>query len=304
MSDMTRKVIFIVNCLSVCCIPAIALFPQQAHGGIQVKRVQTSLSELDTAAMGKLAAEPGKKSIWADVPVEVVSLMAQPMAIPRPSATETREVRVQAVHDGNWVVFRLRWKSPSLDEAGILGKFSDAVAVQFPVKEGSPPPVFMGAKDHPVHIYHWRAQYQRDHERGKPTMKDLYPNMNPDMYPMEYADPGRLQGLTQDKREVFSPGVAAGNPQSYQKPDAVDEIFAEGFGSSSVIENRMSRARGEWAKKEWDVWIARPLSRPLGSTLVPGKAGFVAIAVWQGEKKEVGSRKSVTMTWIPLQVDH
>lgn len=241
-------------------------------------------------------------SLWKDSREEVIMLMAQPMAIPRPKTTQTSQVRVQAVHDGSWIAFRLKWKDSEKNEDGRLGHYSDAVALQFPVKEGSPPAIFMGGKDSPVHIFHWRAQYQRDHEKGKPEMTDLYPNMNPDMYPMEFKDPGSVVGLTEEKREVYSPGKAAGNPQSYEKSSSVDEILAEGFGSSTIVQNRMAIGQGTWSKGEWSVVIARPLKRENGSVLEAGKNNFVAFAVWQGSKLEVGSRKSVTMTWVPLQV--
>jgi hypothetical protein len=256
--------------------------------------------------VGKTTSDLSKQAfdeaIWKDVKSESVSLMAQPMAIPRPKTTTTAALQVQALQDGQWIAFRLRWRADQKSEAGRLGEFSDAVAMQFPVKEGSPPPIFMGAKDNPVHIFHWRAQYQRDLEKGKPEMKDLYPNMNPDMYPMEFKDPGHVKDLTEEKREVYSPGKAAGNPQSYQKASAVDEIFAEGFGSSSVIENRMAIGKGVYNKGEWSVVIARPLKRENGSVLDPTKNSFVAFAVWQGAKQEVGARKCVTMAWVPLQM--
>jgi len=241
-------------------------------------------------------------SLWGKVHEETVSLMAQPIALPRPKTTETSTLRVQSINDGSWIAFRLRWADTEKSEAGRLGKFSDAVAMQFPVKEGPPPPIMMGAKDNPVHIFHWRAQYQKDHEQGKPEMTDLYPNMNPDMYPMEFKDSGNVQGLTNEKREVYSHGKAAGNPQSYQKASAVDEIYAEGFGSSSVIENNQSIGHAFWKDGEWSVIVARPLKRENGSVLVPGKDGYIAFAVWQGGKNEVGSRKCVTMSWVPLKI--
>ena len=257
---------------------------------IKVAKVSANLS----------APDLGSK-VWKGVAEEPISLMAQPIALPRPSTTTTSMIRVQAIHDGKWIAFRMKWKAASKNEAGRLGQFSDAVALQFPVKAGSPPPIFMGEKGNPVHIFHWRAQYQRDLEKGKPTMKQLYPNMNPDMYPMEFKDSGSVEGLTDAKREVYAPGQASGNPQSYVKGSAVDEILAEGFGSSAVIENRMSIGKGEWSNGEWSVVIARPLVRESGSVLEPGKLGHVAFAVWQGGQQEVGARKCVTMTWVPVQ---
>ena len=230
--------------------------PQAANAEILARKVEADL-----------AADALKQDLWRGAKEETVVLMAQPMALPRPKATTTPHLRVQAVHDGKWIAFRLRWKADSKNEAGPLGKFSDAVAMQFPVKPGSPPPVFMGAKDNPVHIFHWRAQYQKDIEKGKPEMKGLYPNMNPDMYPMEFKDAGSVTGLNEEKREVYSPGKAEGNPQSYTKESSVDEIYAEGFGSSSVIQNRVSSGVGTWSRGEWTVLIARPLSRENGSVL-------------------------------------
>ncbi len=268
-----------------------------AIASAQASEVKVGKTDRD---LSKQAFDAG---IWKDAKSESVSLLAQPMALPRPKTTTTASLQVQALQDGQWIAFRLRWKADKKSEAGRLGEFSDAVAIQFPVKEGPPPPIFMGVRDNPVHIFHWRAQYQRDVEKGKPEMKDLYPNMNPDMYPMEFKDPGHVQGLTEEKREVYSPGKAAGNPQSYQKPSAVDEIIAEGFGSSSVIENKISVGQGVFNNGEWSVVIARPLSRENGSMLAPTKNSYVAFAVWQGSKQEVGARKSVTLSWVPLILD-
>ncbi len=245
------------------------------------------------------------ESVWKDVPKETINLMGQPLVSPKPKKTETSAVNVQAIHDGQWIAFRLNWKADKKNEAGKQGQFSDAVAIQFPVKEGAPPPIFMGGKGNPVHILHWRAQYQRDEEKGKPEMKDLYPNMNPDMYPMEFKDSGKIKGLNAEKREVYSPGKSSGNPQSYTKHAAVDEIIAEGFGSSSVIENKLSRGKGVYDDKQktWTVVISRPLARKDGSVLKPGQDSYMAFAVWQGNKQEVGSRKSITMNWVPLKIE-
>lgn len=239
-------------------------------------------------------------SVWKGVHEETISLMAQPMITPKPKKTETASIRVQALQDGKSIAFRLKWKAPSASSAGKLGAFSDAVALQFAIKDHLTTPIMMGDKEHPVHIFHWRYQYQKDHEQGKPEVTDIYPNMNPDMYPMEFKDPGKVKGLDDKKREVYSPGKASGNPQSYAKSSAVDEILAEGFGSSSVVENKASIGHGFWANGEWTVTISRLLKRENGSTLEIGKNSGVAFAVWQGKKQEVGSRKSLSIMWVPL----
>ncbi len=272
-------------------LAAAGLWAGSAHADVVAKKVTDDLGKPDP-----------KAKYWAQAPVAEVSLMAQPMVAPRPAATTTAAIKVQAVHDGKRIAFRLSWPDPELSEAGRLAEFSDAAAIQFPVGAGAAPPmVMMGSKDNPVHIFHWRAQYQRDLDHGKPAIKDLYPNVSTDMYPMEFNDPKASGDVTEKEREKYSPGRSEGNPQSYAK-SGVDEIIAEGFSTSSVQAGHQSTARGVWANGEWSLVISRALGIEGGSTLSAGKGSFVAFAIWQGGAQEVGSRKSVTMTWTPLVV--
>lgn len=251
---------------------------------------------------GDLSKPDPKAAYWQQATPSEVTLTAQPMQVPRPKTTTTSTVQVQSLHNGQWIAFRLRWKDPDRNEAGRLGEFSDAVAVQFPVKAGDATPVFMGTVNLPVHIFHWRAQYQRDATKGKPQMKDLYPNMSVDIYPLEFNDPGRLGKLAETDREKFSPGVAEGNPQSFQKT-GVDEIYAEGFSTSSVQSGDGAAAQGVWENGEWTVVITRKLIREGASELAPGKKTFAGFAVWQGGLSEVGARKCVTMAWTPVELE-
>ncbi len=253
-----------------------------------VRKIAADLSKPDPGA-----------AVWNDVSPGIIKLTAQPMIAPRPESTTTDEIIVQAATDGTRAAFRLRWKDPEKSEAGRLGEFSDAVALEFPLREGGElPPVFMGGKGNPVHLFHWRAQYQRDKEKGKPQMKDIYPNTSVDMYPMEFKE---APGGTPEQREKFSPGVAEGNPQSYTK-EAVDEIIAEGFSTSAVQAGHGSVAHGEWRGGEWTVVIVQPLSIEGGSSLKSGGGANIGLAVWQGGKGEVGARKCVTMQWTPVVI--
>ncbi len=258
---------------------------------LDVRGVKADLSKDDPAA-----------AYWNGVPEVNLSLIGQPMVVPRPSTTTTANLSVQAVHDGKRIALRLRWKDKDKSEAGPLGTFSDAAAVQFPA--GSPefaPPVMMGAKGLPVHIFHWRAQYQRDREKGKPTMKDLYPNGSVDIYPMEFPTEEANKGLTEKDQEKFSPARAEGNPQAYSK-SGVDEIIAEGFSTSQVQEGHTSSGTGTWKDGTWTLVISRPLAIEGGSQLKLGGKSYAAFAVWQGGDGEVGSRKCLTMAWSTLQL--
>jgi cytochrome c551/c552 len=240
---------------------------------------------------------------WAGVTPQDIQLTAQPMTTPAPKHTATPVIHVQALHNGERIAFRLRWADPELSVAGRLATFSDAVAMQFPVKaEDNPPPIAMGSKDQPVHVYHWRHQYQVDKEHGMVSMRELYPNMQVDIYPLEFAYAGNLAPISAQERETFALGQAVGNPQSFRKARGIDELVAAGFGSSTVIENVTAQATGYWADGSWTVVIVRPLATRSGSTLTVGKRTFMGFAAWQGGEQEVGSRKSVTIKWTPLEL--
>lgn len=241
---------------------------------------------------------------WSGVSETEIALMAQPMVAPKPEKLETALLKVQALHNGKYIAFRLRWKDTEKSEGGRLAEFSDAVALEFPVKSNeNPPSVIMGEVGNPVHMFHWRAQYQHDEEHGKKEMKDIYPNLAIDTYHMDYPDNGTWKGATKEQKEAYMHGMAAGNPQSYPKK-AVDEIMSKGFGSSTARKDRDSFARGEWKDGEWTVVIARAMKRPKGSILEAGKSSVVAFAVWQGGKDEVGSRKALTLFWTPFEMEN
>jgi len=240
---------------------------------------------------------------WEGVPASELTLSAQPMTTPMPKSTLTPWLRVQARHDGEWLAFRLRWpdKDPSISR--VLGTFSDAVALQFPAKRTPvPPPIAMGAGDQPVHVYHWRTEFQQDKELGFHDMKDIYPNMSVDIYPLELPADAQVPRISAQEKEMFNAGQAATNPQSFRKSLGIDEILAAGFGTSSVVERVQAQVHGEWRDGHWTLVFARPLRSLNGSVLEPGEGSFVAFAVWQGGEGEVGSRKSLTLKWVPLDL--
>lgn len=255
---------------------------------LQVKRTKGSLAWPDPSA-----------KFWDEVPKAAVTLLAQPVITPRPSLVSTPTVEVAAVHDGERVAFWLRWADPERSEAGKLGEFSDAFALEFPIQSYLDTSVMMGGKGKPVQIFHWRAQYQRDAEHGKPDVKTIYPNAAVDMYAMDFKE---AQGGTPAEKESFSPGRVTGNPQAYSK-SGLDEIVAEGYATSAVQEGTSGKARGRWRDGHWTLVITRPLVVEGGSSLKESKSAAVAFAGWQGGQGEVGSRKCVTLSWLPLALE-
>ncbi len=279
------KKIFLTSALMLVFLPT-------AFADINVNKVSADLS-----------VEYKNKEVWSKAAVDqTVSMMGQPMVVPKPKTTETASLSVTAVHDSKWIVFRMKWKDPEPSEAGKLATFSDAVALEFPVKNNeSPPPIMMGVKDDPVQMFHWRYEYQLDAERGKKAINDIYPNMTTDMYPMDFKVKGNFKEATQEQKESYVGGTAAGNPQSFEKT-GVDEILAEGFGTTALMDSHLAKGSGQWKNGEWTVYVARPLSYKNGSKLLVGKTSNVGFAVWQGGKNEVGAIKSLTMVWTPLHI--
>ena len=240
---------------------------------------------------------------WQGVAEMDVTLMAQMIVKPKPIKAETEKVKIQIVHDGKYISYRMRWSDKEVSEGGKLAEFSDAIALEFPVLDNAnPPPIFMGALKNPVQIFHWRSQYQHDEEIGKKTVQDIYPNMHSDIYPNEFPDRGKLKPATLAETEMFSPAIAAGNPQASRKK-AVDEMMAEGFGSSVVTPGGNSVGRGTWKDGAWTVVISRALNCPGGSVLEVGKSSSLGMAIWQGGQDEVGSRKAITMMWTPFKIE-
>lgn len=265
---------------------------------------QTAFADINTNLVKTdLSTDFHDEAVWSKADAEqTINLMGQPMVVPRPQKTETSLIRVSAIHDGKWIAVRVRWKDTEVSEAGKLATFSDAVALQFPIKNNEvPPPPMMGVKDDPVHIFHWKYEYQLDAEQGKKDIDKIYPNMTADMYALDFKVKGQFKEATKEQKESFVGGTAAGNPQSFPKT-GVDEIFAEGFGTSAVQPNGAAKGYGTWKDGEWTVYFARPLSYENGSKLYPGKKSNIAFAVWQGGKKEVGALKSLTMMWTPIQI--
>lgn len=240
--------------------------------------------------------------VWNGKPATEIALMAQPMTQPRPASTRTERLNVQAVHNGRWIAFRLEWADPDRSEAGRLGQYSDAVAIQFPGPAAVLPVAFMGSAGSPVHLFHWRAQYQRDADKGPQTIADIYPNLAIDMYPFQFKDHGNLPPFTDEDRRAYQPAQAAGNPQAFPRTSGVAEMVAEGFGTSTALPDGQAVSDARWHEGKWTVVIARPLSRENASVLKPGAENNVAFAVWQGGEGEVGARKSLTLSWTPLRL--
>jgi DMSO reductase family type II enzyme heme b subunit len=155
-----------------------------------------------------------------------------------------------------------------------------------------------------VQISYWKAVWQDDMERAKSgtdRIAALYPQsgVDPNAYPFANNPAAR-----QEMERRYSPAAAAGNPVTVRpQAGAVQEIMAEGFGTSSVPAEQHATGRGVWAGNLWAVTIARPLKEGADrNNLEVGTKTYVAFAVWDGAERQTGSRK-MRSGWVPLFVE-
>lgn len=250
---------------------------------------------------GALPLEDPASALWRQAPEYSATLLKQDVTEPMLTEPGVDRVNVRALHNGEWVAFRLEWNDPTQDLIPLAGHSSDAAAIQFPFQAGDQlPDNAMGEKGKGVLIWYWKAVWQDDTSRAQAKRGDriasLYPNAAIDHYPFQASDSARAE---MEKR--YAPARAAGNPITTLPGDGpVQVLMAEGFGNTHVAPAQSGRGKGLWSNGKWMTTIARPLAggADLGD-LIAGKRSYVALAIWDGAKSHAGSRK-MRSTWIPL----
>jgi DMSO reductase family type II enzyme heme b subunit len=252
----------------------------------------------------ELPMEDPASRLWNSVPDHPARLMVQDVTEPRLVEPGVELVRVRALHDGRWVVFRLEWEDAGADLIPESGRSSDAAAIQFPVGAGADvPDAAMGEQGQGVLIWYWKAAWQADDERAAAGDGDriatLYPHATTDHYPFE-ANP-EARG---EMERRYAPARAAGNPVAV-RPHAgpVQVLSAEGFGNTTIAGVQQAAGRGVWQNGRWTATIARPLEagRDLAA-LEAGTRTYVAFAIWDGASGHAGARK-MRSGWVPLVLE-
>jgi DMSO reductase family type II enzyme heme b subunit len=251
-----------------------------------------------------LPFEDPASGLWSQAPEHPAALLKQDITEPMLIEPGVNLVKVRALHNGEWIVFRLEWSDATQDLVPRAGSSSDAAAIQFPLAaDADVPDAAMGEKNKGVRIWYWKALWQDDAARaaagGKDRIASLYPNAAIDHYPYQAGGPARAE---MEKR--YAPARAAGNPVTVPPANGpVQVLMAEGFGNTRVVADQAARGRGNWASGKWLTTIARPLkgSAELGE-LTTGKRGYIAFAIWDGAKAHTGSRK-MRSDWIPLRLE-
>lgn len=231
---------------------------------------------------------------WDAAPTLEVRLQRQTIAMPMLAEATVETARLQGLTDGERIALRVTWLDPTVDANVDTGRFTDAVALQFPLERNAA--FSMGSWRRPVEILHWKALWQRDVDEHFQDVQDLHPNYWADLYwfaegrpyrvPDSFADPVSHQWFT---------GYSAGNPLSdFHRAVPIEELAAEGYGS--LTEHDEAVAVGGGARLpdgRWAVVFSRPLRTddPLDYQFAGGSTGQLGVAVWDGSGGNVGGRK-------------
>jgi len=242
-------------------------------------------------------------AIWESGEPLEVTVIPQAVTAPMLAEASIPTVEIRGVTDGKDFALLLTWADAEVSNTTETGHFSDAVGVQFPLVPGAP--YLMGGPGMPVHSLYWRAHWQRDIDDGFVDINTLYPNSYFDCYWFAQGESPRVPDSFRDPRSHhWFIGLSAGNPMSiFDRKSPIEEATAEGFGSITHVPDGIADGRGAWKDGHWRVVIRRRLiDDTLSKLLAAGSTSEFAIAVWNGEKANVGGRKHHSI-WVKFEVE-
>ncbi len=262
--------------------------------------------------------------LWQDLPPATVMVNGQNITIPILFNPTVTSINVKSMHNGTWIGFWLEWADPTESSQALsTNQFRDSIGVVMPASDARTF-IAMGGPNTPVHIMHWKADWQKDLDLGYyQDRQDAYPNMAYDLYlgiNEEKAEVLNYDPATQDPSEMgagdprvhisqvnpaYEPGLAAGNSLSkLVKYSPIEELVAEGFGTLTTQERQNALGNGVYENGMWKVVMMRPMltGDPTDKQLEPGQTVNVAFAVWDGGNREVNGRKSVAL-WHDFTID-
>jgi hypothetical protein len=242
---------------------------------------------------------------WDAAPALNVSLIPQAGVAPALPAITIASVRVQSFNDGKSVAFRVGWDDKTASQfASRTTEFRDAVAIQFPLTQQLPN-FCMGAAGQMVNVWHWKADWQYDIDKGFRDVVDAYPNFWLDYYPLVTGTPPyRAPKDFSGDAKVYLVGLSAGNLLSNEtRVTPVEDLNGIGFGTLTSQANQDVQGRGVWKDGKWYVVFTRAMSNNDKNDvqLKPGQTTSVAFAAWDGADNQVGARKQLS-TWTTLEI--
>jgi len=243
---------------------------------------------------GELPTDP-LAPVWQEASALDVTVLPQQMAQPRLEKASVTKLSVQGLTNGKLIAWRVSWADDSPGQNVDVKRFSDAVAIEFPLTPSASP--FMGQKGGgKVQIIYWKGLWQKDMDEGFQDVQDIHPNVWSDLYWFaEGKPPYRVPEDFKDARShQWFIAKQAGNPSAvFERSQPVQELVAEGWGSLTPQPELATTAIGVWREGRWTVVFSRPLTTDDVNDyqFKSGEKGRVAFAVWDGGENNRGGRK-------------
>jgi DMSO reductase family type II enzyme heme b subunit len=285
-------------------LPAAATGPSATASPAEAPPPEISVSRIVAAPAIANPLDPA----WDKVAVVEVSLAPQQVAQPVLEQATIAKLRVQAVRDDKRYVWRLSWDKSHVADTLDVAKFTDAIAMQFPLVDSAP--YTMGGPGLPVRMVYWRAAWQKDVDQGFQGVTGVHPNTDADLYWFakgkldsdQHAADGSIDNETARQWMV---AAKSGNPMAdYHRKQPVEELTAHGFGSGTHVADSPTQGRGVWHEGKWYVVFDLPISPkdPLIERFnaSPDKQ-LIAFAVWDGDNANRGGKKQIT-NWLPMRI--
>ena len=133
----------------------------------------------------------GSSRVWNKAKAYRIPIISQVSVPPRVKTVDRSELTVRVLYNDEEIGLCLSWKDKTVDEnVAASDRFADAVAVCFPMTYGNGerlPYVGMGDKEQAVNIWHWKAAWQADVDKGFQGVAETYENRVPITTPVLYA---------------------------------------------------------------------------------------------------------------------
>jgi len=243
--------------------------------------------------------------VWSKVTASKLQLADQSITKPLKLDVPKEPLTVRAAHDGEWIAFLLEWKDESREQLTIkVREFRDACAVLLTKHPAPPEARFMGTKENPATIIHWKADWQLDVEEGFQDLEKAFPNVSADVYPplkeaVVEGKPPRTEDYPEAARTRLA-GWYVGNILSQpKKSTVVEKIVAIGPGTITTLPTQDAEGWGTWNKGVWRVVLAKKMTATDSGngelTVASGNMYSVAFTVWFGHQGDRGARKNPSM---------
>lgn len=251
---------------------------------------------------GDLPLTDPTSNVWLKLPPKEVKLIPQDVQEPKLAQPSIQSLKVRSLNNGSWIAFHIEWEDATEDFNLRVDRYSDGVAVEFPLNPKQPPDHRMGSEKEPVHLLLWKA-YRQKAKEGTSFLALNYPNRWSDYNPYEL--PGNPVSPAQAVEiKNLLPAVAAENPTVPGTAPVVEELYAETWNKVTVKEDQHAIGKGTWKDGHWYVVIARPIITPdpQDAPLDEGPS-YVSFACLDGAKANQGPRKMVTEGWLGLEIN-